>query len=60
VKTDGTVWAWGWNSDGQIGDGTSGIFESKYEPVRVKNLSGVIAVGTSDASSYAVKSNSTI
>jgi len=60
VKTDGTVWAWGKNSDGQIGDGTSGIFESKYEPVRVKNLSGVIAVGTSDASSYAVKSNGTV
>jgi len=60
VKTDGTVWAWGWNLDGQIGDGTSGIFESKYEPVRVKNLSGVIAVGTSDASSYAVKSNGTV
>lgn len=24
VRTDGTLWAWGWNSDGQVGLGNSG------------------------------------
>ena len=22
LKADGTVWAWGWNGMGQVGDGT--------------------------------------
>ena len=32
LKNDGTVWAWGCNNDGELGDGT---FISKYTPVQV-------------------------
>ena len=33
VGSDGNVYAWGYNGDGQLGDGTS---SSRYTPVRVK------------------------
>ncbi|MCM8768306.1 MAG: FG-GAP-like repeat-containing protein [Candidatus Omnitrophica bacterium] len=37
VKSDGTVWAWGANSKGQLGDGTN---TEKTEPVQVKGSGG--------------------
>jgi alpha-tubulin suppressor-like RCC1 family protein len=40
VLADGTVWAWGNNSQGQLGDGTT---TSRHTPARVANLT---AVGT--------------
>ena len=30
IKTDGTLWAWGWNNKGQLGDGT---FTKKKTPI---------------------------
>jgi alpha-tubulin suppressor-like RCC1 family protein len=33
IKADGTVWAWGSNSYGQLGDGTT---TTQYTPVQVK------------------------
>src|SRR5439155_19317829 len=39
VKTDGTVWAWGWNGYGQLGNGT--ITDSNV-PVQVNGLTGAI------------------
>ena len=32
LKTDGTLWAWGWNADGKLGIGTD---EDSYTPVQV-------------------------
>ena len=37
LKSDGTVWAWGWAENGQIGDGVRGY---RYTPVQVKGLNG--------------------
>ena len=35
LLTNGTVMAWGWNADGQLGDGTT---EDQSEPVEVSAL----------------------
>jgi alpha-tubulin suppressor-like RCC1 family protein len=48
LKTNGTVWAWGWNFDGQLGDGTT---TDRNVPVQVQNLSGVTAI---DGSSHSL------
>ena len=41
VRADGTVWAWGDNTFGQLGDGT---LTNRSSPVQVPGLSGVTAL----------------
>ncbi len=41
LKSDGTVWAWGHNDDGQLGDGTN---SDRLSPVQVSGLTEVRAV----------------
>ena len=46
-KDDGTLWCWGWNRFGQVGDGTT---EDRHTPVQVSALGASIvevAVGSS-------------
>ncbi|WP_081832036.1 Ig-like domain-containing protein [Prevotella sp. P6B1] len=42
VKNDGTLWTWGWNDVGQIGDGTTVQPEG---PVQIMNQVHAVAVG---------------
>jgi hypothetical protein len=42
LKKDGTVWAWGVNRDGQLGDGTD---TNRTSPVKVKGLDNVVYIG---------------
>jgi alpha-tubulin suppressor-like RCC1 family protein len=42
VRDDGTVWAWGLNSSGQLGDGTSTL---RPQPVQVAGVSGGVLTG---------------
>jgi len=57
---NGTVWAWGDNNDGELGNGTYGGTNST--PAQVSNLSGVIAIN--DISGYhhplAIRSDGTV
>lgn len=41
VRSDGTVWAWGWNESGQVRDGTT---TSRSTPVQVLGLADVHAI----------------
>ena len=54
IKDDGTVWAWGNNRYGQLGDGTK---TSSTTPVQVMGLSGVKSIGGGLMLSYAVDQN---
>jgi len=56
LKSDGTVWAWGYNAYGQLGDGTT---INRHTPVQVSGLSGVTAIAAGWAHSLAVKSDGT-
>jgi alpha-tubulin suppressor-like RCC1 family protein len=51
LRKDGTIWAWGNNSAGSLGDGT---FKDRSTPAPVAGLSGVKAISTGLAHGVAV------
>ncbi len=53
----GTVWAWGHNGSGQLGDGTT---TNRFSPVRVGGLLGVVAIAGSGHHSLSLKSDGTV
>jgi alpha-tubulin suppressor-like RCC1 family protein len=63
LKSDGTVWAWGYNKFGQVGDGTT---TNRSTPVQVVgprgtgHLTGVVAVAAGEEPAAAVKSDGTV
>jgi alpha-tubulin suppressor-like RCC1 family protein len=57
LKNDGTVWAWGYNYHGQLGDGTN---VNRYTPVQVPGLSGVSKIAVGDNHTVALKSDGTV
>ncbi|MGC5326281.1 Ig-like domain-containing protein [Brevibacillus sp. SYSU BS000544] len=64
LKNDGTVWAWGDNGSGQLGNGK---YVDSYTPVQVKDpdnpsqpLSDVISIYASEFTSVALKSDGTV
>ena len=57
LKNDGTVWTWGNNWYGQLGDGTT---TKNAIPVQVKNLADITAISAGGWHSIALKSDSTV
>src|SRR6266568_3249689 len=63
LKSDGTVWAWGNNGNGQLGDNTT---TERHAPVEVVgsggsgNLTGITAIAAGGAHSLALKSDGTV
>lgn len=57
LKSDETMWCWGSNGTGQLGDGTN---TNRSRPVQVKDLTGVTQMATGYGHACAVKSNGTV
>ncbi|PKM94318.1 MAG: hypothetical protein CVU84_12745 [Firmicutes bacterium HGW-Firmicutes-1] len=57
LKSDGTVWAWGANTYGQLGNGTT---ESSNSPIKVKGLDHIINIFAGDEHNLALKSDGTV
>jgi alpha-tubulin suppressor-like RCC1 family protein len=57
LKNDSTVWAWGNNSDGELGDGS---IISANVPVQVSILTGITSIGAGQEHSIALKNNGTV
>lgn len=57
LLADGSVWAWGRNGEGQLGDGTT---ETRSDPVQVEILSDVAGIAANRHRSIAVKLDGTV
>ncbi|GAB6043855.1 RCC1 domain-containing protein [Endothiovibrio diazotrophicus] len=57
LKSDGTVWAWGSNNYGQIGDSTT---TDKSVPIQVEGLSNVTAIDAGGSFALALKGDGTV
>jgi alpha-tubulin suppressor-like RCC1 family protein len=59
LRSDGTVWSWGDNSEGELGDSTR---PSGATPAQVPRLTGItqIAAGTGGRHSLALRSDGTV
>jgi alpha-tubulin suppressor-like RCC1 family protein len=61
VKTDGTLWAWGYNKYGQLGKGTYGSTnEPNYWPAQVGTDAGWSAIAAGPSHTAAVKTDGSL
>ena len=58
LDNNGTVWAWGYNGYGQLGNGSSGA--SHPVPVQVKNLNNIKAIAAGYNHLLALDNNGTV
>jgi alpha-tubulin suppressor-like RCC1 family protein len=57
VKTDGTLWGWGYNGGGQLGDGT---VVSRSSPVQIGALTNWLRASGGVGSSVAIRTDGTL
>lgn len=57
LKKDGTVWTWGKNNYGQLGDGTN---TDRQKPVQVSGLTNIVSISTGNGIAFAVKEDGTV
>lgn len=60
IKQDGSVWSWGSNSHGQIGNGAEGSELTELNPVEVTGMTNAVSVGAGKYFSLAVKQDGTV
>jgi alpha-tubulin suppressor-like RCC1 family protein len=57
VAQDGTLWSWGYNNSGQLGDGTT---TNRTVPTKIGTDTDWVAIGTGYYHSFGIKSNGTL
>jgi alpha-tubulin suppressor-like RCC1 family protein len=57
IKTDGTLWAWGYNGDGELGDGTT---VDKNIPVQIGTATNWKSVAAGLVHTVAIKTDGTL
>jgi alpha-tubulin suppressor-like RCC1 family protein len=57
VKSDGTVWTWGNNSNGQLGNGTT---TNSSSPIQTVGLSAVMGIAGGTKDTLALKTDGTV
>ncbi len=57
LRSDSTVWAWGKNTNGQLGDSTN---NDSSIPIKVNGLNGIIAISAGGIHSLALKADGTV
>ncbi len=57
LKSDGTVWTWGYNYYGQLGLGDN---ISRSTPTQIPSLTGIVSVSGADNYSFAIKNDGTV
>jgi alpha-tubulin suppressor-like RCC1 family protein len=57
LRRDGTVWAWGWNIRGELGDGTNGQRTARWQ---VSGLTSIVAIAAGSNYSVALKADGTV
>ena len=57
LRNDGTVWAWGRNNWGQLGDRTT---TDRHTPVQIQNLSNITAISAGNSHTVALRNDGTI
>lgn len=57
IQTDGTLWSWGFNIDGQLGDGTTA---NKEVPIQIGTGNNWQSVSNNYSNSFGIKTNGTL
>ena len=57
LKNDLTVWSWGFNNHGQLGDGSN---TNKLTPIQVSGLNDVVAIACGNLHSFALRNDGTV
>ncbi len=57
LRSDGTVWAWGANDTGQLGDGTA---TQRVVPTQVPGVTGIKAIAAGHSTTFAIRTDGSV